>query len=149
MDVGERKCTELVHSLSDRELEALIDINERIMDLTHYGRRTEYVDRPSTYLLWSNADKKWCVMHTNKLGAGPRREVRVGNEIELSPNQLVVPYPRRLVEKLSPCLKVHPLYFCSFEAKARGEVDPLQASLCWAAKQLERIKREEFQEENR
>lgn len=139
-------CMELVSSLSPDELEAFIDINEKITGLTSYGIRTELVEKPSTFMVWSNASKGWFAAHP-KSGWGEK--VKTGEEIRLDANHLIVPYPYKLVDKLTPCLKDLPLYGCSFEAKQRGEVDPVSSSLCWAVKQLERIKKEEWQKENK
>jgi hypothetical protein len=139
-------CDKLIKSFTTDELKDFVDINNSIDDLTFYGLREEYVKEESTFLHWSNGSRRWIAAHPES-GFGER--VRPGNTVTLDANQMITPHPYEFVDKISGCLKDLPLYACSFEAKQRGEVDPKIASLCWALKQLERIKKEKWQDENR
>jgi len=121
--------SDVVKRFSPRELEAFVYISQEIGKRTRYGLREETCERPvCTMMGWSNGNADWYMM-------GSRR---MGDKVTLDANMIMVPYPRSLVENIKEALPPLPLYFCSFEAKQRGEVDPYEASLCWALKQLEK-----------
>jgi len=144
----QKECEEKIKKLSPEELNAYVETNKKIKERTSYGIRTELVPRDnSTVLMWSNAARAWKVAHPESfLG---REAKKAGAEIRLDANMIVVPHEYQTVQKFANCLQPLPLYFCSTEAKMRGEVDPIEATVCWAIKQLEKIREEEFKEKYR
>ena len=144
---GEIDCDQLVKSLNQKELRAFVDTNREVEKRKSYGMRTEQVEKDdSTFLFWSNGSRRWFAADPDSFWA---KDIKKGNEIRLDANHVLVPYPYRTVKKFVHCLKTLPLYYCSTEAKQRGEVDSFEATFCWALKQLERIRQEEYQKENK
>jgi hypothetical protein len=142
-------CKKLIKSLNKEELVAFVETNKRIDLQNHYGTTNVIGDRKKeTLITWSDGYKKWTAVHPDAgWWDGHDKDNKV--ELSLGPIHVLTPYPYEVVNKFAECLKTHPLYVCSFEAKKRGEVDPTAATLCWALKQLERIKKEEWQKDNR
>jgi hypothetical protein len=139
-------CDTIIKNLAPSELKAYVDINQKIDLQNHYCTVTANGNRKKqTLLVWYNGSKKWNAVHPDAQWWEGKDET----ELRLGPNMILAEYPYRTVNKFAECLKTHPLYHCSFEAKKRGEVDSLDATLCWALKQIERIKNEEWQEKNK
>ena len=140
-------CDKLIKSLKREELEAFVETNRAIENRISYGMRSELVEQePTTFLHWSNGSRRWFAAHPN---SGWGKDIKKGNEINLDANQLIMPYSYETINKFAECLKELPLYACSFEAKKRGEVDEFEATFCWALKQMEKIKREEWQKKHK
>jgi hypothetical protein len=118
--------------LNERDLRALLIATEEIAKRTSYGIRKELAEEKSTILAWSNASKKWFVYG----------KVDKGEEVSLDANMILVPFSPGRAERIADCLPTLPLYYLSFEAQARGEVNPVEAAREWAKKQLERIELE-------
>lgn len=109
-----------LQKLTEEELEAYIDVNDRIKELTAYGVVKRTVPEGDwTFLSWSNGGEMWCVFHLNRLKSGDRTRVDA--------NQLIVPYNKEMVYKFIPYLRDLPLYKNSVEAKQRygSSVDDL------------------------
>ena len=134
--VETEKCMEIVRGLTPEELEAYIQTNYRVKERNRYGQHIETVEnmRRSTICVWFNSSKRWyCRPFTST--SFYRERMR---EIPLGSNQIITPYPYKMVKKFEECLQPLPLYYCSTEAKRRGDADPIEAAFCWALKQLER-----------
>jgi len=144
----EPSCEERLKELTQDELLAFVEINRKVKERTNYGVRSELVPKDrSTVLVWSNSAKAWIPAHPDSHYG--REAKKAGMEIRLDANMIVVPYDYKFVKKAADCLQALPLYSCSFEAKMRGEVDPIEATFCWALKQLQRGKEEEIAERYR
>lgn len=142
----EPDCDKIIKSLKSDELKAYVDINQNIELQDNYGTINAIGNRKKqTLLYWSNTGKKWSAVHPDADWWREQDE----KEFHLGPHMMLVPYPYKTVNKFAKCLKTHPLYACSFEAKRRGEVDDFSATLCWAIKQMERIEKEKWQEKNK
>jgi hypothetical protein len=140
-------CDKLIKNLEKGELEAYVEVNKNIENMTSYGGRNELIEcNKPVMVYWSNSTANWNVGHPDSYWTKGKKK---GDEVHLDANQMIVCYPYRTMKKIAPCLKQLPLYYCSTEAKKRGEVDSLDATLCWAIKQYERLKKEEWREENR
>jgi len=140
-------CDKLVKNLNKKDLKAFVETNEKIDELTSYGMRSELIEcnRP-VLVYWSNGTADWNVGHPDSLWTKGKK---IGDEIHLDANQMIVCHPYKTMKKIAPCLKTLPLYYCSTEAKMRGEVNEFDATLTWAIKQHERLKREEWKEKNK
>ena len=123
-------------NLNERDLRALIEVSREIEKRTSYGLRKELAEEKGTVLAWSNASKTWFVYRT----------VDKGEEVVLDANQILVPISPGRAERIRKCLPALPLYALSFEAKERGEVPEVEATISWALKQLERIEAEKVRE---
>jgi len=139
------ECEKRIKELSPEQLDAFIETVKEVYKRTSYGIREELVKRDnSAVLMWSNGSRKWTVIHPDSPTA--REAKKAGTTIELDANMIVVPFDYETVKKFADCLPPLPLYYCSFEAKMRGEVQPEMATLCWALKQLERALEEKWRE---
>jgi len=148
LDKQKPDCDKIIKSLKSDELEAFVKINQEVNKRISYGIRNELTpSKNSTFLIWSNASKGWYTAHPDSVWVKDKKAK--GVEVRLDANQMVVPYPRKTVNKFVMCLKILPLYACSTEAKMRGEVNSSDATLCWALKQLERIQKEKWREKNK
>jgi len=127
-------------SKSDNLVEAkwaIKELNEQIAERTGYGLRPEVCTKHPCYILsWSNGSATWFVQYREERG-----------EVTLDANQILAQgYPRELLYRIAGCLDPLPLYSLSFEAKMRGEIEPLEATLAWVLAQKTRIEEEKLRE---
>ena len=93
-------------------------INEIVGKRTHYGRRDEIVpNHDFTFLMWSNAQKKWIVNVYKTDVFENYTQDKIAN---LDANEIVVPFKADVVEGVIDQLNDLPLYRNSFEAGIRG-----------------------------
>jgi len=128
---------EAIQQLSEKEQEAFLEVNEKISERRTYGIRTVEIPEEHTILSWSNGAESWNVTgwQTNNKEAG--------DKVELDANQIIVPYSQDVVYEFIEYLRPLPLYKYSTEAKARGQVDPLEATIGWLETQLKSRKQKE------
>lgn len=120
--------SEYTTSLTDEDIEIMLDINNEIEKIQFYGHHNELVESGrSTVLKWSNSCECWNVSYF--------RELKKGNEITLDANEILVSYPKSKVNKYLCLLNELPLYKYSFEAGE--ERSHLITTLEWILKCME------------
>jgi len=126
-------------------VKTLAQMNSEVAKRRSYGRRTEAAPGDENCLLsWSNGSADWW-SRSGYMG----KRISKGDEVNLDANEILVPHSCDEVIELACLLDDLPLYGCSTEAKERGEVDPMEASVCWALKQMQRAEFEEFQKKGK
>ena len=103
--MAERKETIL-----EEDARAVEYLNELISQRTRYGMRQETAAAPSYVLSWSNGSAEWWVFS---------RPYRRGESASLDANQILAPYPRRQLTRISSSLMRLPLFSYSFEARQK------------------------------
>jgi hypothetical protein len=134
-----KDCEEKIKTWDERELDAFLKTNDAIGKLTSYGLREDVIpSRKFSILSFWNSTADWAVSW------GSMRFIKEKKlkTARLDANQVIVPFGTETMEKIAPCLKIHPLYKLSSEAWMRGETPREEAQLVWAMKQLERIRYE-------
>jgi len=134
------ECKEASKKFTKRDWQAIIHANAQIEILTCYGMRSEQADADGIVISWSNGSKDW-YPSTGKISKG--------TELRLDANMTFLPISPKRFERIHKCLGDLPLYCLSTEAWTRGEVSQAEAFHGWATKQLERLEREQHQEDNR
>jgi len=140
-----KECMETIKKLTPEELEAYIQTNYRIKERVQYGMHSEPIEEPekTTICTWFNGSRRWfCKSFKKTLWYESGKK-----NIPLDANVIITPYPYRIIKKFEECLQPLPLYYCSAEAKMRGEVDPVEAIFCWALKQLERLEQKKYEQD--
>jgi|FLYN01.1.fsa_nt_gi hypothetical protein len=125
-----------LHELPEEEERFILetvtkDINETIAKRTYYGPRSERIpDDPfPTALFWSNAAETWMV-DWEKTERIQRLKGQGIQEVTLDANEIIVPHPPHLIEKITDALDPLPLYAFSVEAKEReGYPKPTDAAI--------------------
>ena len=134
------ECKEASKNFTEKDYEALVLANEKISNLTRYGVRSELAEGDGIHISWSNGSKDWY---------GGNQKILKGTEMQLDANETFLPISPTRFERIKACFDVLPLYAFSTESWTRKETSQEESCLGWAIFQLERIRREKFQEENK
>lgn len=128
-------------SLDKDTTEYLDKLNTEISKRTTYGVREELVESDSIMIHWSNSSQDWTPIP---------RLIKKGEQIKLDANQVLIQFDKKLghdkIGHAVSCANPLPLYSFSWEAKKRGQVPFLEATLLWAKAQIEANKKKELQE---
>jgi len=117
----EEKCVNPTE-FSDKDIEAIVQTNMQILDLTEYGMRRQRAKKKSTELMWSNEAEKWVIVY---------KPVNPNEVVELDANEILVPFSKARMQRLACHLKTLPLFYASIEAQARGKATRKSALALW------------------
>jgi hypothetical protein len=114
-----------LYEFSEKEWDCLKESNDIISGKRRIEVSRSKAETDGTIIMWFNSARRWGI-------GNYQQPVKKGDKVELMPNYILLPYPIEVVRKVICYLKEFPLYFGSFEAKARGEVSPKESFEIWS-----------------
>lgn len=126
-------CIKASKKFNEEDWRMLAFANEEISRRLSYGIREELAEKDGIRTSWSNGSRSWM---------GGRQKITKGTIVSMDADEMFLPMSPVRFERIHGCLGTLPLYFGSFEAKARGELLEAEATRIWAKGQLARIERE-------
>jgi hypothetical protein len=124
------ECNKASIGFSEGDWKALLFANDEVGKLCFYGLRNVKVEKDGSLLSWSNGGKQWYVSYD---------KVKKGRDLKLDANELYLPFSPERCNRIKPCLRDLPLYYCSTEAQARGEVSWEEGGKQWALRKLAQL----------